>query len=129
MSSKPANYAEFFDLPTTWTRAQWGEKPQGGDRALLNDADPYKWSGDGIPPKIGAKVHCYLNGIGPCTVLKYFVEYGWLGIIAEVKKNPAWRKKQDNGVNVPAHLFGLDLEPRKPIVPVTKANTTPNMFD
>jgi hypothetical protein len=127
MSSKPANYAEFFDLPTTWTRAQWGEKHQGGDRNLLNDADPYKWSGSAEPPKIGARVTAHLNGLGKGKVLKYFCEYGWLGVLVQLDKNPKWRKDQLDG-NPPAHLFGLDLEPRPPIV-LTKANTTPDLFD
>jgi len=117
--SKEANYSEFFELPANWTRAIWATKDENG-RQLQNDADPFKWSGRADPPKIGAKVTCYMNGIGAATVLKYFVEYGWLGVICEVKKNPAWRKKQGNGHNPPAHLFGLDLEKREP---------APTLFD
>jgi hypothetical protein len=106
---RKANYSEFTTLPT-WTRPVW-KKVEDGDNELLNDADPFKWSGDKDPPAIGAKVHIYMNKLGKGTVVGYFVEYGWLGVLVKLSKPPVWWKKQ-NPDNPNAHLFGLDLEPR-----------------
>ena len=115
MSKQEANYHEFKELPANWSRAVWGEKsPVNSDRKLLNEADPYKWSGDGDPPKIGEKVHVYMNQLGEGKVISYFAEYGWLGVLVQCKKNPEWRKKQLNGKNPPGHIFGKELEPFSP---------------
>ena len=108
--SKEANYQEFKILPEGWTKAQWGGKP--GDGSVLNDADPFKWSGKSDPPAIGAKVKLYMNDFGTGTVTSYFVEYGWLGILVKLDNPPAWYVKQNKGVPEKAHFFGIDLEPR-----------------
>ena len=109
--SYDASYSEFFELPANWSRGQWGENADG-DRQLINDADPFKWSGEGQPPKLGASVTVYLNGMGTGRVLKYFAEHGWLGVLVQLDRNPAWRKSQMDG-NPPAHIFGRELEPRQ----------------
>jgi len=113
-AKRQPDYSEFTQLPDSWTRPQWSGHRADGDRALLNESDPFKWSGDAAPPTIGQRVHCYMNGLGDGTVLAYFVEYGWLGVLVQLDRNPAWRKSQNKGQNPPAHLFGLDLERRKP---------------
>jgi hypothetical protein len=105
--SRKANYSEFQTLPSSWTRAVWS-----GDK-IENESDPFKWSGRADPPVIGARVHAYMNKLGSGTVRAYFVEYGWLGVLVQLDKNPAWRRKQLQG-NPPAHLFGIDLEKREP---------------
>lgn len=111
-----ANYSEFPTLPANWSRAVWSTKTdQWNNHVLVNESDPFKWSGRQDPPAVGAKVHCYMNKLGSGTVLAYFVEYGWLGVLVQLDKNPAWRRKQLNGNNPPAHLFGIDLEPREPV--------------
>jgi hypothetical protein len=116
--SKEANYSEFKDLPANWSRAVWGPKPEKGDAKLINDADPFKWSGDKDPPAIGEKVKVYMNGFGPGTVTSYFVEYGWLGVLVKFDKPPKWWVKQtkDSGKDPKTtcgHCFGLDLQQRK----------------
>jgi hypothetical protein len=99
-------YQEFDTIPEGWTRARWD-----GDK-LLNPDDPLRWSGVADPPPVGARVHANFNGLGAGTVLRYFVEDGWFGVIAALDKNPDWRAKQNQG-NPPAHLFGIDLDPIK----------------
>lgn len=101
---KPANYEEFNELPV-WTQAVWKNDK------VVNDADPFKWSGDKDPPAIGTVVKTYLNGLGTGTVLRYFVEYGWLGLIVAFENPPKWYVKQNNG-NPPGHIFGVDLKRR-----------------
>ena len=111
--SKQANYREFTELPA-WTRAQWGKpNPVNGDRKVLNDGDPFKWSGSTVePPAIGARVKCYMNGLGWGTVTSYFVEHGWFGLLVKFDAPPKWYTDQNKG-NPPGHIFGVDLEPRK----------------
>ena len=111
---RKANYHEFTTLPK-WTRAVWDW--EGDERKVVNDSDPYKWSGDNDPPAIGKRVKIYMNNFGTGTVVGYFAEYGWLGVLVKLSKPPAWWKQQtrDRGAD-PAktngHFFGLDLEPR-----------------
>lgn len=109
--TREAKYHEFTTLPT-WTKPIW-EGP-ADDHDLVNESDPYKWSGDGPPPAIGAHVKIYMNKLGTGTVTSYFAEYGWLGCKVKLDKPPVWWKKQ-NPSKPDAHLFGLDLFPRKPI--------------
>jgi hypothetical protein len=109
MSSREANYHEFETVPV-WTKPIWDNT--NGERELVNDADPYKWSGDKAPPAIGDHVKIYMNKLGAGTVVGYFAEYGWLGCLVKLDKPPVWWKKQ-NPDKPPACIFGLDLYPRK----------------
>jgi hypothetical protein len=110
---RKANYHELQALPA-YTAPQWGP-----DKQLQNDADPYKWSGSKAPPAIGATVQVHMNQFGKGTVVGYFAEYGWLGVLVKIRKPPLWWKRQmkDQGKN-PAttngHFFGLDLECHTP---------------
>lgn len=112
MSNAEANYSEFNTVPA-WTRAVWS----ADGKHLVNTDDPFKWGGDADPPAIGDRVHVYMNGLGAGTVLGYFVEYGWFGLLVKLDKSPEWRRKQlkANGkdANAPAHIFGIDLKPLK----------------
>lgn len=114
-ANREANYHEMTELPA-WTRAVW-DGP-GDDRKLVNEADDYKWSGDNPPPPIGAKIpKIYMNNLGSGKVVGYFCEYGWLGVLVTLDKPPKWwvDNMKDRGLpkTAPAHLFGIDLEPRK----------------
>jgi len=113
--SKSANYSEFNTLPVDWTRAVWNG--EGAGRKLANDAHPFKWSGENDPPAIGAKVTIYMNKFGTGTVTGYFVEYGWLGVLVKLDSPPKWYFEQNDGkIPLVAHFFGIDLEPRAPVV-------------
>ncbi len=105
---KPANYREFTDLPA-WTQAVWRHDADGGNYMVVNDADPFKWSGKEPPPAIGDRVHTRMNRLGWGTVLRYFVEYGWLGVLVALDAPPEWYTKQNKG-NPAAHIFGVDLD-------------------
>ena len=102
-----ANYHKLAVLPV-WERAQWA------NGELANEAHPYKWSGKANPPVVGERVTMYGGFSGPGTVVEYFVEYGWFGVMVKLDKPPTgWRKRND-GVNAPVHAFGVDLEPKTP---------------
>jgi len=114
--SREANYHEFSQVPA-YTAAQWSDGTVG-ERKLLNETDPYKWSGTKPPPAIGETVKIYCNKFGKGVVVSYFAEYGWLGLLVKVNKPPKWwieqtkaRGKDPKTTNV--HVFGIDLEPRK----------------
>lgn len=65
-----------------------------------------KWSGKQAPPAIGDTVKSRIVGKG--TVVAYFVEHGWLGVLVKPSRAPAWYTKQ-NGKGCPAHTFGIEL--------------------
>lgn len=71
------------------------------------------WSGSKPIPAVGTAVQVGLNGLGPGTVIGYFSEHGWLGVLVHLLEPPVWWIKQnaDLPVNVPraAHLFGAEL--------------------
>jgi hypothetical protein len=101
------SYQEFNVLPA-WTKPVWkGEE-------VANDSDEFKWSGDKSPPELGAKVKTGMNNLGTGTVVKYFAEHGWLGVLVKLERPPKWYTEQNKG-NPPAHLFGIDLNPPRKI--------------
>ncbi len=72
--------------------------------------DGNKWSGKAPPPAIGDKVRITFNGLGTATVVKYFVQDGFLGVMTVLDNPPAWYVKQNKG-NIPGHAFGAEIEP------------------
>ena len=95
-----------FDALPEYTQAVWQ------DGKVVNAADPIKWGGRSAPPAVGANVKVYMNGLGNGTVVRYFVQEGWLGVLIKLDSPPDWYTKQNNG-NPLAHLFGPELEPFK----------------
>lgn len=67
------------------------------------------WSGDGQPPGVGECVNVRINGIGPAKVERYFIQDGFLGVLATPLQPPEWYVKQ-NGYNVAAHVFGAEMD-------------------
>ena len=66
-----------------------------------------KWSGK-FKPEIGESVVAAVNGIGTCTVLGYYVEGGWTGVIVLPENPPEWFVRQ-NGQNAVCGLFGAEI--------------------
>lgn len=53
------------------------------------------WSGQGMPlPNIGATVNVIMNNLGLATVVGYFSEAGYLGVMTRLHNPPGWLKKQ-----------------------------------
>jgi hypothetical protein len=103
MSKKLPMYREFFAIPEYVSRvAKDGESPE-------SDGVPW-WSGSMPLPKIGEKVNVIMNGLGIGVVEKYFVEYGWLGVMVKLDSPPEWYVKQ-NGANHLAHIYGVEMKP------------------
>jgi len=55
-------------------------------------------------PAVGSEVEVKINGIGRSTVLKYFVEHGFIGLVVQPQNPPTWYIKQ-NGADEPCHVF------------------------
>jgi len=85
-----------------------GAYMKGLDQLPEIDDVEVKWSGDFIP-KIGDTVFCRVNGIGQCKVLGYYVENGWIVVIALPGKPPEWFTHQ-NGKNAICGLFGTEIQ-------------------
>ena len=70
--------------------------------------DKLKWVSDKPIPKVGEKVIAAINAIGPVIVERYFVEYGFIGVIAKPTDPPKWYIKQ-NGKDASAHFFPSEI--------------------
>lgn len=68
-----------------------------------------QWSGEGEPPEVGACVNVRINGIGPAKIERYFIQDGFLGVLATPLQPPEWYVKQ-NGYNVAMHVFGAEMD-------------------
>lgn len=96
------DYRTYNEVPA-YTQAQWD-----GDK-LLNEDSAIKWSGKVPPPPIDTKVRVTFNKLGTGTVMGYFTEGGWLGLLVKFHKPPAWYTRQHNG-NPLGHVFGVEFE-------------------
>jgi hypothetical protein len=73
------------------------------------------WGSDKPIPAVGSEVNVKINGIGRSTILKYFVEYGFIGLLVQPQNPPTWYIKQ-NGADEPCHVYPsecLEFEVRK----------------
>ena len=68
-------------------------------------------------PAVGSKVNVKINGIGESTVLRYFVEYGFIGLLVQPIDPPAWYRKQNESKTdsalydwEPCHVFPAECE-------------------
>lgn len=71
----------------------------------------HRWSGN-FKPEIGETVLARINGIGPCCVLGYYVEHGWIGVIAKPAQPPEWFIRQ-NGEEAICGLMGTEIRALK----------------
>ena len=62
------------------------------------------WGSNKSIPAVGSEVNVAINGIGRSKVLKYFVEYGFIGLLVQPLNPPTWYLKQ-NGADEPCHVF------------------------
>ena len=88
-----------FALPAWYAYTPDMERPATG----------FGWSGLAEPPQLGDQVVVGVNGIGLGTVVGYFTESGFLGVMVLPKHPPAWYVKQ-NGPDAIAYTFGAELK-------------------
>ena len=68
-----------------------------------------KWVCKEPIPSVGSEVNVKINGIGKSTILRYFHEHGFLGLLVQPQDPPAWYIKQ-NGADEPCHVFPSECE-------------------
>lgn len=94
-------------VPPAYKAPQYGERGE-----IVNGkegGDPI-WANAAPPPAIGTKINVNMNSLGEATVLRYFVEHGYLGLLVQFSNPPAWYTKQNKG-NPPGHIFGPEFKP------------------
>jgi hypothetical protein len=69
--------------------------------------EKFQWSGGDIP-NIGQTVFCKANSIGYASVLGYYLEAGWLGVIVWPNDPPDWYVRQ-NGRDAICGVFGVEI--------------------
>jgi len=67
------------------------------------------WLSSKAIPKVGEKINVRVNSIGESIVQKYFVEYGFIGLLVQPTNPPDWYLKQNDG-NPPCHVFPAEVE-------------------
>tara|TARA_B100000287_G_C20112291_1_gene574871 strand:- start:116 stop:442 length:327 start_codon:yes stop_codon:yes gene_type:complete len=72
--------------------------------ASYTEFEKLQWVSDKPIPAIGSEVCVKINGIGRSIVRKYFVEYGFIGLLVQPLSPPDWYIKQ-NGAGEPCHVF------------------------
>jgi hypothetical protein len=59
-----------------------------------DDEEPLKWSGSTPLPQIGDETRVTMNNIGPATVVGFFKEEGFVGVMVRLQDPPAWLVRQ-----------------------------------
>lgn len=81
------------------------EEVQPPKKETYFEFDSLSYGGSDNPiPAVGTMLMVKMNGIGKATVLKYFVEHGYIGMIVQPVEPPEWYVKQ-NGADEPCHVF------------------------
>ena len=81
------------------------EQPVGS----YTEFEKLAWASTKAIPAIGSKLNVKINGIGESIVKKYFVEYGFIGMLVTPQNPPAWYIKQ-NGADSECHVFPAECE-------------------
>ncbi len=94
---------------------RWYPYDSGGAEGLDNRdmTRGHAWSGGEDPPAVGAEVDVYVNMIGKATVTGYWTEHGFLGVLV-LPHDPAIWYAEQNGVDTPCHLTGVELFRKDP---------------
>lgn len=95
-------YATYDTLPANIVRYKEGDDTKQPGVLL--------WSDDHEIPAIGADIVITMNGIGPATVVGYFSEHGWFGVLTKAHNPPEWLAKR-HGPNYIGHCFGVEFKP------------------
>ena len=67
-----------------------------------------QWVANKPLPAVGSEVEVKINGIGRSTVLKYFVEHGFIGLVVQPQNPPDWYKNQ-NKSTLDSALYDWDV--------------------
>jgi hypothetical protein len=101
-------YRTYTDCPA-YTIMTMITDSQGRRRPADAPAGFPRWAGKDAPPALGTVVRATINGLGQGTVIGYFEEGNFLGLLVELHNAPDWHKRQRKGDPV-AHIFGPEFE-------------------
>ena len=85
------------------------EQPVGS----YTEFEKLAWISTKAIPAIGSKLNVKINGIGESIVKKYFVEYGFIGMLVTPQNPPAWYINQ-NGEGADCHVYPAECEELRP---------------
>ena len=85
------------------------EQPVGS----YTEFEKLAWISTKAIPAIGSKLNVKINGIGESIVKKYFVEYGFIGMLVTPQNPPAWYISQ-NGEGADCHVYPAECEELRP---------------
>jgi len=119
---KPVATYHLKELPPSFVvvTPHWFKISKAYQGVVAGDDFP-KWSGSIMPPAIGTQVYVnvWVDGaIGVSTVVDYYIEHGWLGVLVAplkppkgyVKRHAARMREQGfTGMPVTFHSMGNDL--------------------
>ena len=69
-------------------------KPQTFALYYNDDEEPLKWSAPFPLPQMGDQIKITMNGIGPATVVGFFEEGGYVGVMTKATNPPKWLVEQ-----------------------------------
>ena len=75
--------------------------------ASYTEFEELTWVSTKPIPKVGTIINVRVNGIGKSEVLKYFVEYGFIGLFVQPLDPPEWYRKQ-NASEMDSALYDWD---------------------
>lgn len=59
------------------------------------DEESLKWSAKFPLPQIGDEIVITMNSIGPATVVGFFMEHGYVGVMTRATNPPKWLREQN----------------------------------
>lgn len=93
------NWENIFMIKTELVETKSISRPKG----TYTEFEQLQWVANKPLPAVGSEVEVKINGIGRSTVLKYYVEHGFIGLVVQPQNPPTWYLKQ-NGDD-PCHVF------------------------
>ena len=76
-------------------------------KGTYTEFERLQWVANKPLPAVGSEVTVKVNGIGRSTVLRYFVEHGFVGLLVQPLNPPTWYKNQ-NASTTDSALYDWD---------------------
>ncbi len=101
-------YATYSAVPS-YSTPVWTDKRLSDESKEVQANGGLLWGGKKDPPPIGREIHVTMNSLGAATVLGYFSEGGWLGLLVKLHNPPEMARETEQGrADEPSHIFGVE---------------------
>ena len=74
-------------------------------KGTYTEFEQLQWVANKPLPAVGSEVEVKINGIGRSTVLKYFVEHGFIGLVVQPQNPPDWYKNKTSPLWIPPFMI------------------------